>query len=124
DLQSYGNALRSLAEHPLTPAVFTGSRETELAAVRKWLGSQPESFLLKTYGLTDGIDFLAALGSASGEGENLHNALIVHIIEAWRYLSTSREPLVLVAAPTLKLSATDTAARGRSSAPRLLRTHP
>jgi hypothetical protein len=64
---------------------------------------------MKTYGLTDGIDFLAALGSASDEDEELQNALIVHTIEAWRHLSTSREPLVLIAAPALELGATDTA---------------
>jgi hypothetical protein len=109
DLQSYWKALWSLAEHPLTPAVFTGSREPEITAVRKWLGSQPESLLMKTYGLTDGIDFMAALGGASDEDEKLENALLVHTIEAWRHLTSSREPLVLIAAPTLELSATDTA---------------
>jgi hypothetical protein len=109
DLQSYWNALRSLAEHPLTPAVFTGSREAEIAAVRRWLESPPTSLLLKTYGLSNGLDFLAALGSASDQDEKLQNALIVHTIEAWRHLSMGREPLVLIASPMLEVSAVDTA---------------
>jgi hypothetical protein len=109
DLQSYWQALRSVAEHPLTPAVFTGSRETEIAAVRRWVDGQPASLFMKTYGLTDGIDFLAALGGPSDEDEKLHNALIVHTIEAWRHVSAGRESLVLIASPTLEVSATDAA---------------
>jgi hypothetical protein len=109
DLQSYWNAVRSLAEHPLTPSVFTASREPEIGAVRQWLAGQPSSLFMKTYGLADGIDFLAAL-SAGDQNEKLQSALIVYTPEAWRHLTASREPLVLIAAPTLELQASDTAA--------------
>jgi hypothetical protein len=108
DLESYWTDIRTLTEHPLTPSVFTASREEEVAANKRWLSGQPNSFLMKTYGLTDGLDFLAAL-SASDDNEKLQNGLIVYSIEAWRHLAPSREPLILAAWPTLELHASDTA---------------
>lgn len=108
DLQSYWKSLRALAEHPLRPSVFTTSREPEVAAVRKWLAGPPDSLFLKTHGLTDGLDFLAALGESEGD-EKLQSGLVVYTNDAWRHLAASREPLVLVAGPVLELQASETA---------------
>jgi hypothetical protein len=41
DLQSYWNTVRSIAEYPLTPSVFTVSREAEVAEVQKWRTGPP-----------------------------------------------------------------------------------
>jgi hypothetical protein len=41
DLQSYWNPVRSIAESPLTPSVFTVSREAEVAEVQKWRTGPP-----------------------------------------------------------------------------------
>ena len=98
DLQSYWSAIRGIAEFPLTPSVFTASREAEVAAVRKWLAEPPSSLFMRTHGLNEGLDFLAALGE-SWNKEQLENAVIVYTNEAWRHLTVSPEPLVLVADP-------------------------
>jgi hypothetical protein len=108
-IQAYWHAVHALAGLPLTPSVFTASRESETALVRDWLAGPPSSLFLRTNGLTDGLDFLAALSSRSEESERLHDALIVYTAEAWRRLAASREALILVAAPTIELQASDTA---------------
>ncbi len=108
DFQSYWKSLQALAEYQLKPSVFTVSREPEIAAVRKWLAGPADSLFLKTYGLTEGIDFVAAL-SASEENEKLQNGVIVYTLDAWRYMASSREKLLLAAWPTLELDASDTA---------------
>src|SRR5262249_928879 len=56
----------------------------------------------------EGLDFLAALGE-SQNNEKLQNGVIVHTNEAWRQMTSSREPLVLVADPSLELTTSDTA---------------
>lgn len=107
-LASYWGALQEIAEQPITPAVFTASRETEIAAVQKWLSGSPDSLFMQTDGLTDGLDFLAAV-SASEDQDILRNALIIQTNEAWSQLTASEDSLILVAAPALQLRATDTA---------------
>jgi hypothetical protein len=108
DLESHWNAIRGIAEFPLTPSVFTASREPEVAIVRKWLAAQASSVFLRTHGLYDGVDFLAAIGETD-QSERLRSAVIVYTSEAWRHMAASREPLVLVADPALELSAADSA---------------
>jgi hypothetical protein len=108
DLRSYWNALRGLAEFPLSPSVFTASREAEIAAVRNWRAQPASSLFMRTHGLIEGLDFLAAL--IDGEnGEKLQDGVIVYTNEAWRHMAASREPLVLIADPPLELAASDTA---------------
>jgi hypothetical protein len=63
---------------------------------------------MHTNGLTDGLDFLAALSCCRGY-ESLENGLIVHTLEAWRDLAATREPLILIAGSNLELQASDTA---------------
>jgi hypothetical protein len=106
-LQSYWNAVRGLAEFPLSPSVFTVSRQEEIAPVRKWLADPPNSLFIRTHGLNEGLDFLAALGE-SENNEKLQRAVIVYTNEAWHQLTPNREPLVLIADPALELSASDT----------------
>lgn len=106
--QSYWKSIQALAEHPLKPSVFTVSREPEMAAVRKWLAGPADSLFMRTYGLTDGVDFLAAL-SSSEENEEIQNGVIVYTIDAWRHMASSREKLLLCAWPTLELHASDVA---------------
>ncbi len=108
DFQSYWKSIQALADQPLKPSVFTASREPEIAAVRKWLAGPADSLFMKTYGLTDGVDFVAAM-SSSEENEKLKNGAIVFTIDAWRYMASSREKLILAAWPTLELQASDTA---------------
>jgi hypothetical protein len=108
-LESYWNAIRSIAEHPLAESVFTASRDEEAAAIKKWLSGPAGSFFLRSSGLSDGLDFLAAL-CARGDNDRLLDGVIVHTIEAWRALAASRQPLLLIGAPTLELSAADSAA--------------
>ncbi len=108
DLDSYWLSVRSIAEHPLTESIFTVSREDEIASVKKWLSSPPASFFMRTNGLTDAIDFLAALGSQEGM-DRLQNGLIIYSTGAWRQLAARSESLVLIAAPSLQLQSSDTA---------------
>lgn len=108
DFQSYWKSIQALAEYPLKPSVFTASREPEIAAIRKWLAGPADSLFMKTYGLTDGIDFVVAL-SASEENDRLENGVIVYTIDAWRHMASSREQLLLAAWPTLELNASDAA---------------
>jgi hypothetical protein len=108
DLVSHWKALQAIAKYPITPAVFTASREMEVAAVQEWLSGPPSSLFMQTDGLTDGLDFLAAV-SANEDQLSLQNALIIHTIEAWCHLAASRDRLVLVAGATLQLHASDTA---------------
>ncbi len=108
DLQSYWNAVRSLAEFPLNPSVFTASRDVEIATIYNWLSQPPGSFFLSTHGLTEGLDFLAALG-ASDNNEKLENGVIIYTSEAWRHIAASRESLLLIAGPALELATSDTA---------------
>lgn len=108
DLPYYWNTIRGIAEFPLTPSVFTASREEEIATVRKWLAEPPNSLFMRTHGLNEGLDFLAALGE-SEHNEKLQSGIIVYTNEAWRHLTSSREPLVLVSDPALELTASGTA---------------
>ena len=98
ELTSYWNAVRELAAFPLRPSVFTASREEERAAVRNWLAAPPGSLFMRTHGLTEGLDFLAALGEIENN-ERLRRAVIVPTNEAWRQLTASSEPRVLIADP-------------------------
>ena len=98
DLESYWNALGAIAEYQLATEVFTISRETEVAAIQKWLSGAPDSLFLQTDGLTDGLDFIAAL-SIEQDHPILRNGLIAYTGEAWRRLAASPGPLFLIAAP-------------------------
>jgi hypothetical protein len=106
DLNSYWDALRLIASPALAPCVFTASRDLEAAAVSKWLSDTGGSLFMRTSGLTDGLDFLAAM-SRDKDQEKLQNAIIIYDMDAWRDLAACREPLILIAAPTLELQATD-----------------
>jgi hypothetical protein len=104
DLGSHWEALQLIADPALLASVFTASREQEAAAVGKWLSEAASSLFMRTSGLFDGIDFLAAMSS---ENEKLQNAIIICSMEGWRDLASRRESMVLVAAPTLELQASD-----------------
>jgi hypothetical protein len=104
--QSYWNTVRGIAEHPLKPSVFTVSREAEIAAVQNWLAGSPSSLFMRTYGMNEGLDFLAALSESD---EKIQNGVIVYTKEAWRHLAASREPLVLLADPALERPASEIA---------------
>ena len=108
DLGSHWDALRLIADPSLIPLVFITSREQEVAAVGKWLAEPASSLFMRTSGLSDGLDFLAALSSRV-DLPKLHNSLIVHTAEAWRNLAARREQLIMIAAPTLALQASDIA---------------
>lgn len=109
DLESYWITIQSIADTALAASVFTASRELEIATVKKWLSGPAASLFMKTSGLTDGLDFLAALCSGEGQ-ERLQDGLIVHSEAVWRDLAATADPLLLIAAPTLELQATETAA--------------
>jgi hypothetical protein len=106
DLGSYWSAVRSISSHPLTPSVFTALREDEASSVARWLGDAPSSFFMRTSGLTDGLDFLAALTETD---ERLPHAIIVYTVDAWRAFGVKSLSLVLIAAPSLELAASDVA---------------
>lgn len=108
DLQSYWQGLQGIAEHRLDATVFTSSREAEIEAITKWLSGPPNSIFLQTNGATDGIDFIAALGSGQGQ-DKLQNGLIVQTMDAWRDLSGSVEGLILLASPNLEIEPSDVA---------------
>jgi hypothetical protein len=109
ELESYWNSVRTLAEHPLLPSVFTASREAAAGEVRNWLAGLPSSLYLRTNSLMEGIDFLAALNAGEDIGK-LQSAVIISNEEAWRHLAASRDPLLLIADPTQPLRASDAAA--------------
>ena len=106
DLDSYWEALRLIASPTLAPSVFTASRETEGAAVEQWLSGPASSLFMRTSGLAEGADFLAAL-SREKDRERIRHAIIVYETHAWRDLAARREPLILIAAPVLELQAID-----------------
>ncbi|MFL5329984.1 MAG: hypothetical protein ACJ8C4_13850 [Gemmataceae bacterium] len=108
DITSYWNSIRLIGENPLTEAVFTTSRDEEINVLQDWLGGSPSALFLRSSGLTDSLDFLAALSSREGQ-HRLQNALIVDSLEAWKVLTARHESLVLVATPTLELQASDCA---------------
>jgi hypothetical protein len=108
DVAVHWRALQTIAEHPLSPAVFTSSREEQIARVRDWLSGPPGSLFIRTQALSDGPDFITAL-SVSEDNERLRGALLVATVDAWRHLTASQEPLVLIADPALELTATDAA---------------
>jgi len=106
DLGSYWDSLRLIAEPALSAAVFMASREPEVTSVTKWLSDPASSLFMRTSGLSDGVDFLAALSSEKDQ-EKLQDAIIVYSMEAWQDLASRREPLILVVAPTLELQASE-----------------
>ena len=121
-IDAYWDGLSAIAAHRLTPRVFIASRETEVKAVWTWLADAPDSHLLRTTTLTDGIDFLAALAAdakastlsdtptlASHRSTLLQDAIVVHSAEDWRQLFAVRGSLLLIPYPTLTLNATDIA---------------
>src|SRR5262249_15283148 len=89
--------------------VFTASRESEIAAVTEWLTEPAAPLWMRANGLSDAMDFMAALGSRDDLAK-LNRALIVHSLGAWRQLVALRETQVLIAAPSLEIQATDVAA--------------
>lgn len=122
-LAFHWKALRDIAEHTLVPQVFTTSRETEIHSVIDLLSKHPDSLFLRTPGLDDGIDFVAALAAQKSEEFNagdpavepqfvclLENAVVVSDQNDWRRLSHSDGPLFLIASPELELSSTDISA--------------
>jgi hypothetical protein len=122
-LASHWNALREIADNPLVPQVFTASRETEVQSIVEFLNRHADSLFLRTPGLDDGIDFIAALAAEKSEeftqGEPvveihslqlLENAVIVSELNEWRQLAHSDGPLFLIASPEMELSSTDISA--------------
>lgn len=122
-LDNYWKSLSRISTNVLTPEVFTTSRETEIQSVDHLLNREANSLFIRTPGLSDGIDFLAALAAQKSEGFGtgdpavepqqlflLQNAVIVSNHNDWRQLVQSDGPLLLIASPTLQLSSTDCAA--------------
>jgi hypothetical protein len=108
DIGFYWASLRAISDPPLAPLVFLNSRDAQIEVVRKWISDPADSLFVQTDGLTDGIDFLAAL-AANGEPERLQDGLIVYSVEAWRSLIANGKDLFLIAAPMLELRAPDAA---------------
>lgn len=121
-LEQLWKSLRAIGEHELRPAVFTTSRETEIQSVEQFLSRDPNSLFIQTPGLSDGIDFLAALAAHKSEDFQkgdpaiepqdlalLQNAVIVFNQDDWRQLAQSDGPLLLIASATMQVSSTDVA---------------
>jgi len=106
DLSSYWNALRRIADPSLSAAVFTASREDEIERISKWLSEPPTSLFMRTNGLFEGLDFIAAMSSDKNY-EILQTGVIVHTPEMWRSLASMREAMILLPAPALELQAAD-----------------
>ncbi len=110
DLARHWQGLASIAEHPLQPALFLVSREATVESLREFFQQPASSAFLRSEGWNDGIDFLSAIAATDDvDLGDIDRILVVTEMEAWRYLASSREPLVLVAASSLSLSATDVA---------------
>ncbi len=110
DLDRHWQALANIADHSLQPTLFLTSRESAIESIRQFLQQPASSAFLRSEGWDGGIDFLSALvASGNVDVGDIGRFLVVTEIEAWRHLANSREPLILVAASSLVLSATDVA---------------
>ncbi len=110
DLAARWDALSQIASHPLTPQVFLTSRTSTCTELLRWLCDSPKSLVLKSGNAEDGLDFLAAFAVANLDSNPLLERLVViGDVNAWRLIGAERQPIILIAAPTLALRSEDVA---------------
>lgn len=106
DIETHWANIASLSTLPLVPEIFLSARSEEIKFLEGWLGKQSEAIAYESGSPHDVIDFVSsyiASLDAIGRDSRGSRIVIVNEIEAWITLSSSRNPLVMIARPSLSI---------------------
>lgn len=115
DLSARWAAISSISSVALRPELLLVSREASVEKLLSWFSEAPDSLMLRSGTIEDGIDFLAAFVAKNlHDSPHLERVFVVNDINAWRRLAVSREQLILVLPASVQLNAEDVAEAVRS----------
>ncbi len=100
DITARWQNIRDLSNPKLLPEVFLAGRDSETNAITEWLTRAPDVFFLEVDSADEAVDFFCAFALSKPGDKRLEEArgVIVETREAFRELSASTTPLILVAA--------------------------
>ena len=104
DVQSHWEGVQATLNRPIPPDVLLVNRTKTASMFEQWLGSPSGVLAVKAPSREELVDFFCAWVKSlppAQEEEVLSRAIIVENRDAWRSLATSRNPLILIAAPRL-----------------------
>jgi hypothetical protein len=99
DITAYWENIRDLSIPSLIPEVFLAGRDSELKSVSEWLAQGPDVLYVEADSADEVVDFFCAFATSRPVDARAEEAraVIVETREAFRDLSASTTPLILVA---------------------------
>jgi len=95
---------RNKKDPPLPPELFIAARENACNALKKLFLGEVNRVFLMAESPNDINDFVAGYLASLREGDgDIYRCLFISDADAWRYVSVSRSPHILVADPRLEL---------------------
>ena len=108
DLNRRWRDIRGIGSHDLTPDVFLFGRETTAQSLIDLVQGPPSATLLKSASVQDGIDFLSALNSRTGDADPISDQMVVVANEnVWQRVSVNLTSICLVVPAWISLSPED-----------------